>query len=71
VLVPNALVRKSPDLLEFDQKQNAQYFHPNAKLLLSRQARGQGEHSGAVLPNHIVPRKICFKHIVKTKVLSP
>jgi len=48
-----------------------QYFHPSAKLLLYRQARSQGEHSGAVLPNYIVPRKFCFKHIVKSKILSP
>jgi len=47
------------------------YFHPSAKLLLYRQARSQGGHSRAVLPNYIVPRKIYFKHIVKTKILSP
>jgi len=48
-----------------------QYFHPSAKLLLYRQARSQGGPSGAVLPNFIVHRKICSKHIVKTKILSP
>jgi len=39
------------------------------KLLLYKQARSQGEHSGAVLPNFIVHRKICSKHLVKTKIL--
>jgi len=34
------------------------------------QARNHGEHSRAVPPNFIVPRKICFKHIIKTKILS-
>ena len=77
MLVLNALVRKSSDLLEFNQKHNAAIFHPSAKLLLYRQARSQGGHSGAVLPNFlcpqnfIVPRKICFKHKVKAKILSP
>jgi len=48
-----------------------QYFHPSAKLLLYRQAHSQGVHSGAVLPDYILPRKTCLKHIVKTKILSP
>ena len=64
MLVLKALVRKSSDLLEFNQKHDAALF----SLLLYRQA---GEHSEAVLPNFIVSRKICFKHIVKTKILSP
>jgi len=47
-----------------------QYFHPSAKLLVYRQARSQGGHSGAMLSNYIVPKNFCFKHIVKTKILS-
>ena len=46
--------------------------------LLVIQARGHGGHLGAVLPkyflcppNFVVPRKICFKHIIKTKILHP
>ena len=35
-----------------------QYFHPSAKLLLYKQARNQGGHSGAVLPNFLWPEKI-------------
>jgi len=46
-----------------------QYFRPSAKLLLYRQARSQGGPSGAVLPNFIVQRKICSKHIVKTNLV--
>jgi len=34
-----------------------QYFHPSAKMLLYRQARCQGGHSGAVLPNLFVSPK--------------
>jgi len=44
-----------------------QYVRPSAKLLLYRQARSQGGHSGAVLPNFIVHRNIFSKHIVKIK----
>jgi len=42
VIVPNAMVRKSSDLLEFLAKNIMQhYFHPSAKLLLYRQALSQ------------------------------
>jgi len=72
VLVLNALVRKSSDLLEFNQKHNAAIFSSKCETfaLGYRQARSQVGHSGAVLPNYIVPRKIYFKRIVKTKILS-
>jgi len=42
------------------------------------QARSHGGHSGAVPPkfllcppNFLVPRKICFKYIIKTKIVPP
>jgi len=38
-----------------------QYFHASAKLLLYRQARSQVGHSGAMLPNFIVPTKFVLK----------
>jgi len=56
VLVLNALVRKSSDLLEFNQKHNAAIFHPSAKILLYGQARSQGRHWGAVLSNFLRPQ---------------
>jgi len=34
-----------------------QYFHPSAKPLRYKQARSQGEHSGAVLLNFFVAPK--------------
>ena len=34
-----------------------QYFHPSAKPLRYKQARSQGEHSGAVLLNFFVLQK--------------
>jgi len=54
----------------FNQKILQQYFHPSAKFLLYKQARNQGGHLGAVLPNIIVPRKICLL-TVKTKIFFP
>jgi len=50
VLVLNALVRKSSDLLEFNQKHNAAIFSSKVRNLLYWQARSQGGHLGAVLP---------------------
>jgi len=69
VLVLNALVRKSSDLLEFNQKHYAAIFSSKCETCFYTQARSQGGHSVAVLPHFIVLRKICFKHIVKTKIL--
>jgi len=37
----------------------------------TEQARSQGGHSGAVVPNFFVPRKSYFKHTIKTKILLP
>jgi len=54
-----------------------QNFHSSAILLLYKQARSQGVHSGAVLPNFlcpqniIVPTKFFLNIIVKTKIFSP
>jgi len=61
VLVLNALVRKSSDLLEFNQKHNAAIFLSKCETFALQAARSQGGHSEAVLPNFIVPRKIRFK----------
>jgi len=36
----------------------------------SEQARSHGGHSGAEPPIFVVPRKICFKHRRKTKILT-
>jgi len=37
----------------------------------SSQSRRHGGHSGALTPNFFVLRKICFKHMIKTKNFSP
>jgi len=68
--VLNVLVRKLPDLLEFYQKHNAAIFSSKCETIALQADPLPRRHSVEVLPNFIVPRKICFKHRVKTKILS-
>jgi len=35
------------------------------------ETRSHGGNSGQCPPNFVVPRKICFKSIIKTKRLAP
>ena len=50
---------------------NATFVRRTRAVATGRGIRGQNPQVFVPLPNFVVSRKICLKHIVKTKILSP